>query len=333
MKRSKTFPVLLETFFTDRLMVQRRASEHTIASYRDTFRLLLRFLRARFRRHPSDVTLDDLSAPVICEFLNYLEQQRGNKARSRNVRLAAIRSFFRYAAFEDPGHAELIQRVLAIPSKRWRRVLVNYLSVPETDALLAAPDLQTHSGRRDHVLLCLAVQTGLRVSELTGLQCSDITFGQTGAYVRCVGKGRKERCIPLSKPTVKLIRLWLKEYNGAPDSPLLPNAHGDELSRDGVAYILKKYVKIAARTCSSLRTKRVSPHVLRHTNAMNLLQTGVDPAVIALWLGHESVETTQVYLHVDVEYKEKILAKANPGKAHRLRYRPDDKLLSFLNSL
>lgn len=333
MKCSKSFPVLLEAFFTDRLMAQRRASVHTITSYRDTFRLLLRFLQARDGVRPSDVTLDNLAAPVICKFLDYLEEQRGNKARSRNIRLAAIRSFFRYAAFEDPSHAELIHRVLAIPGKRWHRALVDYLTVPETDALLAAADRQTRLSRRDHILLRLAVQTGLRVSELIDLRRGDVTFGRSGAYIHCVGKGRKERCVPLSKPTVKLVRQWLQEYKASPDAPLLPNARGDRFSRDGVAYILRKYVKIAARRCASLRTKRVSPHVLRHTNAVNLLQAGVDSAVIALWLGHESVETTQVYLHVDVAYKEKILARADPGKGASRRYRPDDELLSFLNSL
>jgi integrase/recombinase XerD len=333
MTRSKTFPMLLEMFFTDRLMTQRRASAHTIASYRDTFRLLLHFIRELYGKQPSYVTLDDLAAPVICEFLDYLEQQRGNTSRSRNVRLAAIRSFFRYVAFEDLAHAELIQRVLAIPGKRWRRKLVSYLSAAEIEALLAAPNRNTPRGRRDYVLLCMGIQTGLRVSELIGLRCDDITFMRSTAFVRCIGKGRKERCIPLAKPTVKTIRQWLKENGSTPSAPLLPNAHGEELSRDGVAYILGKHVKTATKTCPSLRNKRISPHTLRHTNAMNLLQAGVDIASIALWLGHESVETTQVYLHADVAYKEKILARVDHGTGRSLRFRPDDELLAFLNNL
>jgi site-specific recombinase XerD len=332
-KTTRTFPALLEAFFADRLMTQRRASRHTIASYRDTFRLLLRFLQERFNKHPSDLTLQDLSAPVICEFLNYLEKQRGNTARSRNVRLAAIRSFFHYSAFEEPGQADLIQRVLAIPAKRWHRRLVSFLSPSEADALTQAPDCGAYAGRRDHVLLRLAIQTGLRVSEITGLKCRDIVSSGTRAYVRCQGKGRKERAIPLTKSTAMLVKAWLQERKGEPESPLFANARGQELSRDGVAYILKKHVEAASQRCKSLLTKRVSPHVLRHTNAVNLLQAGVDQAVIALWLGHESVETTQVYLHADIEYKEKILAKLSLGKGQKLTYHPDDRLLTFLNSL
>jgi site-specific recombinase XerD len=333
MKASKAFPALLEAFFTDRLMTQRRASEHTIASYRDTFRLLLRFIQQRFNKRPSHVALQDLGAPVICEFLNYLEEQRHNKARSRNARLAAIRSFFHYVAFEEPAHAELIQRVLAIPGKRWHHKLVDYLSGQEVKALLEAPDRQSPSACRYRLLLQLAVQTGLRVSELVGLKRQDVIFGQTGAHVHCHGKGRKDRCVPLAKPTAKLVTQWLQKQNGSPDDPLLPNARGGPLSRDGAAYILRKCVAVAAQTCPSVRTKRVSPHVLRHTNAVNLLQAGVDQAVIALWLGHESVETTQVYLHADVEYKEKILTKVSTTTAKSIRYRADDELLAFLNNL
>jgi integrase/recombinase XerD len=332
MRTSKPFPSLLEAFFTDRLMKQRRASPHTIASYRDTFRLLLRYLHERQGKRPSSVTLQDLRASTILEFLDYLEEQRANKARSRNIRLAAIRSFFHYAAFEEPGHADLIQQVLAIPAKRWHRRLISFLSPFETEALIKAVDNRTARGRRDLALLVLATQTGLRVSELAGLQCKDVVL-ETGAYLHCQGKGRKERCVPLTKKTAKLMRAWLQEHQGGSEDPLFSNAWGHSLSRDGIAHILKKYVTIAQRSCPSLRTKRISPHVLRHTTAVNLLQAGVDQATIALWLGHESVETTQVYLHADMAYKEKILGKVAEAKGKAVTYHPSDQLLTFLNSL
>jgi len=333
MKTSKSFCALLETFFTDRLMTQQNVSPNTIASYRDAFRLLLRYVQRRFHKRPSDLKLEDLNATVICDFLSHLESQRGNVPRSRNVRLVAIRSFFQYVAFEEPTHAELIQRVLAIPGKRWQRPLVTYLSPLEVEALVNATDKRAANGRRDYILLLLATQTGLRVSELTGLRCKNIVFGRTGTYVHCHGKGRKERSLPLTKPTAKLLRTWLKERNSSLEDYLFTNARGNSLSRDGVAYILNKCLAIAQRRCPSLRLKRVSPHVLRHTNAVNLLQAGVDQSVIALWLGHESVETTQVYLHADLAYKEKVLAKLPQNRGKPLTYHPDDQLLQFLNSL
>ena len=332
MKPAKTFASLLEAFFTDRLMKQRQASPNTIASYRDTFRLLLRYLKEHRNKRPSSIALSDLSASAITGFLNYLEKQRGNKPRSRNIRLAAIRSFFHYIAFEEPGHAELIQHVLAIPRKRWHRRLVSFLSPTETDTMLKKIDSKTRIGRRDYTLLLLASQTGLRVSELIGLKYKDVVFGK-GTHLYCHGKGRKERCVPLIKSTARILKNWMQEQNGNPDDPIFTNAHGHRLSRDGVAYILKKYVRLAERECPSLKTKRVSPHVLRHTNAVNLLQAGVDQATIALWLGHESVETTQVYLHADMEYKEKVLHKFAGDKRRSVKYRPDDQLLAFLNSL
>jgi site-specific recombinase XerD len=332
MKPTKTFASLLEAFFTDRLMKQRQASPNTIASYRDTFRLLLRYLQEHRNKRPSSIALSDLRASAITGFLNHLEKQRGNKPRSRNIRLAAIRSFFHYVAFEEPGYAELIQHVLAIPRKRWHRRLVSFLSPVETDTLIRMIDSKTKSGRRDYALLLLASQTGLRVSELIGLTNKDVTFGK-GTHIYCHGKGRKERCVPVIKSTAKVLKDWMREQDGDPDDPIFTNAHGHTLSRDGVAYILKKYVKLAEQKCPSLRSKRVSPHVLRHTNAVNLLQAGVDQATIALWLGHESVETTQIYLHADMEYKEKVLRKFAGGKTKSVKYRPDDELLAFLNSL
>ena len=332
MKPAKTFASLLEAFFTDRLMKQRRASPNTIASYRDTFRLLLRYLKKHRNKRPSSIVLSDLNASTITSFLNYLEKQRGNKPRSRNIRLAAIRSFFHYAAFEEPGYAELIQHVLAIPRKRWHRRLVSFLSPTETDTLLKMIDSKTKTGRRDYALLLVASQTGLRVSELIGLMYKNVVFGK-GTHLHCHGKGRKERCVPLMKSTANILKNWMQEQNGNPDDPIFTNALGHTLSRDGVAYILKKYVKLAEQKCPSLKTKRISPHVLRHTNAVNLLRAGVDQATIALWLGHESVETTQIYLHADIEYKEKVLSKLAGGKGRPIKYRPGDQLLAFLNSL
>jgi site-specific recombinase XerD len=332
MKGQPTFPALLEGFFTQRLMQQRRASAHTIASYRDTFRLLLQFIQRRLHKAPSTLALEDIDAPLVVSFLDELEKARGITARTRNLRLTAIHSFFRYVAFEAPAHAARIQRVLAIPAKRFKRPLVPFLSRQEVDALLAAPDQHTWSGRRDHALILLAVQTGLRLSELTGLRQEDLHLG-TGAHVRVIGKGRKERCTPLSKNTRAVLAAWIREPPRAPEQPLFPNASGGRLSAHGVHYLLAKHVTAAADVCPSLKQKRVSPHVLRHTTAMDLLQEGSEQAVIALWLGHESIETTQVYLDADLEMKQRILDKTTPPNGKPGRYRPDDKLLAFLKSL
>lgn len=332
MKIYNNFPALLETFFTDRLTRQRQASPHTLASYRDTFRMLLEYAERRLKKAPSAVTLEDLGAPFVGEFLNYLEKERGIVPRSRNLRLSAIRSFFRYAAFQEPDRSALIQRVLSIPSKRYDRPQVAFLSRPEIEALLSAPDTGTWSGRRDHALLLLAVQTGLRVSELTGLRCEDIRLG-TGAHVRCRGKGRKERCTPLTKQGGRVLKAWLRERNGAPSDPAFPNSRGDSLSSDGVEYILSKHVAVARKACPTLARKQVSPHVLRHSTAMSLRQAGVDLSVIALWLGHESVETTQIYLDADLALKEKIVEKTALARGRSGRYRPKDHLLAFLKSI
>jgi site-specific recombinase XerD len=332
MKSTANFPGLLEAFFTDRLVRQRQASPHTIASYRDTFRLLLGFAQQRLHKAPSLLSVEDLDASLIGAFLDHLEKDRGNSARSRNVRLAAIHSFFRYAALREPGHGALIQRVLAMPTKRHDRTLVGFLTRPEIDALLATPDRSCWGGRRDYALLVLAVQTGLRVSELVGLRVQDVVLG-TGAHVRCEGKGRKERCTPLRKEAADVLRSWLRERPADPAGPLFPNARGRRLSRDGVQFLLAKHVAVARQRCPSLQSKRVSPHVLRHSTAMDLLEHGVDRSVIALWLGHESLETTQVYLDANLELKEKALAKAAPMSVRVERFRPDDRLLAFLKGL
>jgi site-specific recombinase XerD len=326
------FPSLLHAFFTDRLMRQRQASPHTIASYRDAFQMLLAFSEQRLKKFPSRLCLEDIDAPFVGAFLDHLEKERGNGARSRNIRLAALHSFFRYVALHDPVHGALAQRVLAIPAKRYHRKQIEFLTRPEIDALIAAPDQKMRSGRRDRTLLLVAVQTGLRLSELIGLRCQDVVLG-TGAHVRCTGKGRKERCTPLRRETVAALRAWLLERNGQPGDPAFPNGRGQVLSSDGVEYILAKHVATARQSCPGLEKKRVTPHVLRHTAAMDLLQNGVDRSVIALWLGHESMETTQIYLHADLELKERALAKTSPLNAPLRRYRPNDKLLAFLKSL
>lgn len=332
MKTNNSFPGLLESFFTDRLMRQRQASPNTIASYRDSFCLLFNFAKQRLNKEPSILSIEDLNAPFIGSFLNHIEKDRSNCARSRNARLAAIHSFFKYVALQDPAHSALIQQVLAIPAKKYERKPIDFLTNTEIDALLAAPDLNTWNGRRDRVLLLLTIQTGLRVSELIGLRCKDIML-DSGAHVRCKGKGRKDRCTPLRKELVIALRSWLQERSGQPDDPLFPNARGGFLSRDGVEYLLAKHVAVARQKCPSLQKKRISPHVLRHTAAMQLLQHGVDRSVIALWLGHESWETTQVYVHANLEMKEKALAKTTPINVKPGRYQPDDQLLAFLKSL
>jgi len=330
--KSAGFPALLESFFTERLIAQRRVSPHTIASYRDTFRLLLQFSQKRLRKPPSQLTLADLNAPLLGMFLDDLEAGRANGARSRNLRLTAIRSFFRYAALEAPEHSGLIQRVLAIPNKRQPRPLVDFLTRPEFEAVLAVPNRNTWLGRRDHALLLTAVQTGLRLSEITGLRQSAVSL-RSGAHVRCYGKGRKERCTPLAKSTVGVLTGWIKEQGRDDAKILFPSIRGGSLSSDSVQHLVAKYVRAARTTCPSLSKKRVSPHVLRHTSAMELLQAGVDRSLIALWLGHESVETTQIYLDADLALKEQALAKTNPVKSTPKRFQPDDELLAFLKQL
>jgi site-specific recombinase XerD len=323
---------LLQGFFTTRLMQQKQASPHTVNSYRDTFRLLLKFLSRRLRQAPSHLCLEHINAVAVTAFLHELERERKISARTRNLRLSAIRSFFRYVAFEVPSQAAHIQQVLAIPGKRYTQRLVNFLTRPEAEALLGAPDLATPLGRRDHSLMLLALQTGLRLSELISLSKEDFSL-QTGAHVRVIGKGRKERCTPLAKRTTKVLKAWFKEPWCGKNGRLFTNAHGATLSADGVQYIIAKHAKAARMTCPSLARKRVTPHVLRHTAAMELLQAGVDRTVIALWLGHESMDTTQIYLDADLAMKEKALARLEPmGKKPR-RYKADDGLLAFLKSL
>lgn len=332
MSAASTLPGLLQAFFMDRLMQQRQASPHTVASYRDTFRLLLQFAQERLGKAPSNLTVPELDTSLVGAFLAHLERDRRNSARSRNVRLAAIHSFFRYVALHAPEHSAVAQRVLAMPSKRYSRCPIAFLTSVEVDALLAAPDLTTWSGRRDRALLMLAVQTGLRAAELSGLRCEDIVFG-TGAHVRCKGKGRKNRCTPLGKDTVRVLRGWLRERQGQPGEPAFPSARGTTLSQDALQYMLDKHVPVARRRCPSLARKRVTPHVLRHTLAMDLLHHGADQITIALWLGHESPETTSIYLHADMQLKERALAAKTTKKVSIPRYRPSDRIMDFLKRL
>jgi site-specific recombinase XerD len=294
--------------------------------------LLLEFAHQRLKKSPSNLTFDDFNAPFVGAFLDHIQNDRKNGNRTRNLRLTAIRSFFHYAAFQEPSRSAQIQRVLAIPTKRQDRPLIDFLTQPEIKALLAAPNKTTWAGRRDQALLMLAIQTGLRLSELIGIRRCDIVL-TTGAHVRCFGKGRKERCTPLTKQTVAVMKSWLKERAGADDDAVFPNARGTQLSPDGVQYLLAKHVATARQTCPTLKDKRVSPHVLRHTAAMELLQAGVDHSVIALWLGHESSETTMIYLQADLALKERILDRTKPIEVKAGRYQPSDKLLQFLNTL
>lgn len=327
-----TLPALLQQFFTDRLCTQLAASPNTIAGYRDTFRLLLRFASEQTGRAPTRLKIDDLNADLVGDFLAYVESERGNSARSRNTRLAAIRSFFRFVAMNEPAYLLHCQKILTMPSKRYIRQPVAFLDSPEIEALLAAPDRTTWMGRRDHVILLVALQTGLRASELINLCRCDIVTG-IGPHVRCEGKGRKQRCTPLRRDTLRVLETWLKERGGADNDPLFPTIRGSKLSRDALEHIVQRHTLSASRSCPSLVGKRVSPHVLRHSTAMELLQHGVDQAVIALWLGHESVETTQVYMHADLRLKEKALARMTAPASNPARYRPDDELLAFLESL
>jgi integrase/recombinase XerD len=323
---------VLQGFFTDRLARQKKASPNTVAAYRDTCRLLLAFASGQAGKQPAQLSLADLDAARIGGFLNHLEEQRGNGSATRNARLAAIHSLFRYAAPKAPEHAAVISQVLAIPPRRRERAIVSYLTPEETDALVTAPDRESWHGRRDRALLLLAVQTGLRVSELTGLNRQDIHLG-AGSHVRCHGKGRKDRATPLTSRTVKVMRTWLAELHPGPAGPLFPTQPGGRLSRDAVERLVARHAATAAQACPSIGDKHVTPHTLRHSAAMALLKNGVDTSVIALWLGHEGTETTQIYLHADMSIKEKALDRVHqPGTAPG-RYRPPDALLAFLDNL
>ena len=322
----------LQAFLTDRLITQRNSSPQTIAAYRDTFRLLLCFAQKQTGKRPFELDIDDLDAPLIGAFLAHLEHDRGNSPRTRNARLGAIHSFYRFAALEHPEHAHTIARVMAIPTKRHERNTVSYLDLDEIKALLAAPDRATWLGRRDRALLLVMIQTGVRVSELVGLRVCDVHLG-TGQHIKVTGKGRKKRATTLTRETVQVLRQWITERGGEPDDPLFPSRQAQPLSRYTIGVLVSKHTATALAGCPSLKTKRVTPHTLRHTNAMLLRAKGVDIATIALWLGHESTQTTHIYEHADPALKERAIARTAPLGAKPGRYRPSDPVLAFLDAL
>lgn len=327
-----TVAATLEKYFTDRLLRQRQVSPQTVASYRDSLQLLLHFVHDQCGKEPSQLDWTDLDEPVISAFLDHLQDVRGNSVPTRNLRLTAIRGLFRYGAFHHPEHAALIQRVLAIPAKRANKPTLTFLTADESAALIDAPDRTRWEGRRDHTWLALAIQTGLRVSELTGLNCSEITLG-VAARLECEGKGRKHRALPLTNSSQQVLKTWMTERVGAPSDPLFPTRTGRRLSRDAIGQRLQVYAAAAAEACPSLAGKRLHPHVLRHTCAVALLHAGVDTSVIALWLGHADLRSTSPYLHADMTTKEKALAITAQPTVTPGRYRPSDTVLAFLESL
>lgn len=326
------FPALLQDFFQRRLVAERGASVHTIASYRDTFELLLRYAERRTGQTPSALTLEDFDAPMILDFLDHLELERGNTPRTRNLRLTAIRSFLRYASIRDPTSLAVAQRVLAIPTKRFDRPALGYLSRQEVEALLDAPDRSTWSGQRDAVLFAVLYNTGARVSEITGLRVADVLLDRASAL--CLhGKGRKERVVPLWKSTVANLRSWMPHIDRSPEAPVFPNRAGKRLSRSGVEHRLRVALRKAAEQCLSLATRRISPHTLRHTTAMHLLQSGVDITVIALWLGHEDTATTHLYVEADLAMKEAALKCVEDPAPKSVSFKAPDRLLAFLEAI
>lgn len=329
---ASTFATLLQSFFTDRLLRQMRASPNTVASYRDSFRLLLRYAAERLKKAPSDLSLEDIDAPLVIDFLDWLEAERKITPRTRNNRLAALRSFFRHVSMNEPAHALRCQRILAMPQKRAQKRTIEFLGREEIEALVAAPDTATWIGRRDRTLLLVLVQTGLRVSELTSLRRDSVVLG-AGAHVKCEGKGRKRRCTPLRRDAISALTSWLDEHRAAPEAPLFPSSGGGRLSTDAIERLVEKHAKAAGGPCPSILEKRVTPHVLRHSAAMALREQGVDLSVIALWLGHESVETTQMYLHADIRMKEKALARTASIEGEARRFQPEDALMAYLERL
>jgi integrase/recombinase XerD len=323
----------LQAFFTDRLITQRDVSPRTVAAYRDTFRLLLAFVEQQTSKQPFQLDLADLDAPLIGAFLTHLEQDRHNTPRTRNARLAAIHSFYRYAALRHPEHLATIARIMAIPTKRHQRNDLTYLTKPEIEALLQAPDQAAWLGRRDHTLLLTMITTGVRVSELIAINISDVTLTPGAQHLKVHGKGRKNRTTPLKAETTTALRAWLHERAGAPHEPLFPTRQGHQLHRQTVALLVTKHARAAAARCPSLATKRVSPHTLRHTNAMLLQAERVDIATIALWLGHESIKTTYVYQHADNQLKQEAIDRTATIGTPPGRYQPPDSLIAFLEAL
>ena len=323
---------LLQTYFCDHLIAQRDVSPATVRSYRDTFRLFLAYVQERTRTRPTDLTLEDIDAPLVVAFLAHLEHDRGNSARSRNARLAAVHSFLSFAAMRCPTVLSSIHRVQAIPMKRFNRPLLGFLSREEVTALLDAPDRGTWSGRRDRVMLTMLYNTGARVSEVTRTRVGDLGL-HASPSVHIHGKGRKDRAVPLWPSTCKLVRAWIRDAKLATNAPLFPNRHGEEMSRSGLERRLAAALTSAATSCPSLRGRRVSPHTIRHTTAMHLLQAGVDITVIALWLGHENPVTTHQYVEADLAMKKRALDRLAEPQGRRGRVVPSDAVLAFLNGL
>jgi site-specific recombinase XerD len=326
------FARLVQNFFGQRLIAQRNASIQTIRSYRDTFKLLLRYADKRLKKPPETLVLADIDAPFILGFLDHLERDRGNCAASRNIRFAAIRSFLRYAVSVDPTCLQLVQRVLAIPMKRFDKSLVGFLSRDEINAILSAPNPQTWSGQRDQAMFETLYNTGARVSEIIGLCVKDLNLHRA-ACVHIHGKGRKERAVPLWRSTTRTLRSWLTRIVTTPESPVFPNRTGKPMSRSGVEDRLRVAVREAAMRCSSLKNRNVTPHVIRHTTAMHMLQSDVDITLIALWLGHETIATTHLYIEADLAMKERALKKLQEPETKGTRYRPQKGLLAFLENL
>ncbi len=323
---------LLQAFFLERLTAQRNASPQTVAAYRDSFRLLLEFAQQYVGKAPERLELTDLDAPAVLAFLDHLERERHNTIRSRNARFAAIRSFMHFAAFKDPTALPGIQRVLAIPMKRFDKPLLGFLSTSEIQAILDAPPTDRWSGQRDRIMFATLYNTGARVSELTGLRVGDVVLDGS-ACVHLHGKGRKNRSVPLWRTTTTQVRHWLPRIDSRPDRPLFPSATGGRLTRPAVTARLRLAVQRAAAQCPSLTKRRVSPHCIRHSTAMHMLQSGVDITVIALWLGHENPATTHLYVEADLAMKERALQAVQSPRIKQTRYRPTDRLLAFLQRL
>lgn len=328
-----SFPMLLQRFFAEHLRQQRAVSPHTVAAYRDAFRLLLSFAHARIGKSPTELTLADLDAALILAFLDHLERERKSSVRSRNARLSAIRSFLKYAAHEDLTALATIERCLAIPQKRHDKAVLGFLTRPEMEAIIAAPDRGTWAGRRDQALFSLLYNTGARVSEVISLKVGDVVL-DVSPVAHLHGKGRKRRSVPLWKATAATLRQWLRHLpDASPQAHLFPSSAGRRLSRSSVAQRLALAVETASRRLPKLADRAISPHTIRHTTAMHLLQSGVDITVIALWLGHEDPSTTHIYLEANLAMKEEALSRLTPIAATSTRYRPPDQLMSFLQAL
>lgn len=327
-------PALVKKFFNERLIAQMLASVNTVASYRDTFRMLLSFATRQLGKLPTDMLVTDIDADLVAKFLVFIEDERGNSVRTRNLRRTAIRSFFQYVSVCEPALLHHCQQILAIPPKRFERRIVDFLERDECAALAAAPDIATRFGRRDRAMLLVMMQTGVRVSELIGLTVADAVLEPgVQAHIFCQGKGRKHRTTPLRDDVKQALQQWLNECPGAPHRPLFVSSRGGAFSRDGIERIVRKHAAVAAETCPSILGKRVSPHSLRHSAAMELLRNGCGCTIIALWLGHESVETTQRYLHADLQIKKEAMDRTRPHDVPKGVYQPADGLLAFLEAM